>query len=290
MSLSQFDPLVKTLGSIINEIGENKDKDIWDLESNETDPSQKNVAKKKTINFQDFLKGFNENARRIDFCTSFHDFTKNVIDLLEYVDDSNNEFFNKKNMRAEIFLHQILENNQSNKETKEQTSISFLDRSSKEQLEKYLKEAHSLKHYNHSFNIKFSLNLIKNEDMSERSSLSMNKNELNFDFLMKRPLNIEEEAKTFHSDDDLNCLKEKLLIRLDNEKPLKLNKMENRNDKKWDLIRAQWMENLTIWFNTFERFLGYCRSIILRFRESKERSSILPIGLFFLMIVDLVYL
>ena len=283
--LNQHDPLVKTLGTIINEEGQNEEKEPWDIEkfeSNETEIPEK-IQKKRKISFQDFVKGFNETARRIDYWSSFSDFMKCVIELLDYVERSNNEYFNKKNMRAEVFLHQIADT--QIKDTRQQTTIIFLDKSSKEQLEKYLKEAQKFKHYNHSYDIKFSLNLIKNEDLSLRTS-TCNRNEINFDFTIKRPM--IEDKKTENSEDDLDNLKKKLLSRLENSFPQETKLREDVDVHKWDFLKEEWPQNFRTWFDSFERFLGYFRAFFLRFRTSKENSSLLPVGLFFLLIVDLV--
>lgn len=286
--LSQYDPLVKTLAMIINEEGQIMEKEIWDvekLEINENEDGEK-LQKNRKTNFQDFLKGFNESARRIDYWSSFSDFMNNVIDLLEYVDRNNNEYFKQKNMRAEIFLHQISDSQQT-KENRQQTTIMFLDKDSKNELERFLKEAQIVKHYDHSFDIKFSLNLIKNEDMSDRNS-SFVRNEVNFDYIVKRPLTIEDK-KVENNDDDMDNLKKQLMSRLEENSPeIQKARREVVVLHKWDFLKEEWPQNFRTWFDSFERCLGYFRAFFLRFRSSKENSSLLPVGLFFLLIVDFV--
>ena len=286
--LSQYDPLVKTLGTIINEEGQTGEKEIWDIEkfeSNETD-NQDKIQKKRKINFQDFLKGFNETARRIDYWSSFGDFMKNVLELLDYVDRNNNDYFKQKCMRAEVFLHQIADSQLMKDPRQQTTMIIFLDKGSKNELEKSLKEAQKFKHYNHAYDIKFSLNLIRNEEVSQRDS-SVNRNEINFDFLIKRPA-MNEDKKNEGEEDSLENLKKKLMSRLENTSPEVLKMREDVDVHKWDFLKDEWSQNLRTWFDSFERFLGYFRAFFLKFRSSKENSSLLPVGLFFLLIVDLV--
>jgi len=284
--LSQYDPLIKTLGTIINEEGQNDEKEIWDvekLESNEMEIPQEKVLKKRKINFQDFLKEFNETSRRIDYWSSFGDFIKSVLELLEYVDKHNNEYFKQKNMRAQVLLHQIAD--PETKDPRQQATIIFLDKGSQADLEKSLKEAQKFKHYNHNYDIKFSLNLIRNEEISQRNS-SIGRNEINFDFLVKRPM--IEDKKTENSEEDMDFLKKKLLSRLENSSP-EIHKMREDPDiNKWELLKEEWPQNLRAWFDKFERFWGYFRAFFLRFRSSKENSSLLPVALFFFLIVDLV--
>ena len=287
--LSQHDPLVKTLGTIINEEGQNDEKEIWDvekLESNEVDAPQEKVVKKRKINFQDFLKGFNETARKIDYWCSFGDFMKCVMELLDYVDKHNSDYFKQKSMRAEVFLHQIADD-QENKDPRQQTTIIFLDKGSKPELEKSLKEAQKCKHYNHSYDVKFSLNLIRNEEISQRNS-SITRNEANFEFQVKRPVQIEDK-KTENSEEDMDYLKKKLLSRLENSSPEVQKMREDPDINKWDFLKEEWPQNLRAWFDKVERGWGYFRAFFLRFRSSKENSSLLPVALFFFLIVDLVF-
>lgn len=286
--LNQQDPLVKTLGMIINEDGENIEKEMWDeekLELNENEGIQENTKKRK-INFQDFLKGFNETARRIDYSSSFGDFMKNVIELLEYVERNNNDYFKQKNMRADIFLHQIADMSDL-KDPKQQTTIIFLDKGAKTELEKSLKEAQKIKHYNNSYDVKFSLNFIKNEEISNRNSSIFHRNEMNYEFLMKRPLQVEDK-KNDNSEEDMDNLKKKLLSRMENASP-EIRKVPDAYENKWEFMKEEWPQNFRNWLDSFERFWGFLRAFLLKFRSSKENSSLLPVGLFFLLILDMVF-
>ena len=87
----------------------------------------------------------------------------------------------------------------------------------------------------------------------------------------------------------MDYLKKKLLSRLENSSPEVQKMREDPQINKWDFLKEEWPQNLRAWFDKVERGWGYFRAFFLRFRSSKENSSLLPVALFFFLIVDLVF-
>lgn len=100
-------------------------------------------------NFEEFLMKFNKYALHIDTRKSQDEFIKSCYSLFEFIDDANNDIFNRKQILLDVCFH-ILSSKQS--------YIIMLSTRRMNDLQTTLRELHSILNFRPQFSVKVSIN------------------------------------------------------------------------------------------------------------------------------------
>lgn len=319
--LNLNDPYIKTLCSSINEISTFDEPPLWQKESIMlASHSPLNKATPK-LTFQDFLKRFNEKARRIDFWLPNKEFLRVFQDLLDFIAKSNEEYLAHKGISAKLFLHKmkVKEGEEEGKKEEGERRREEVGRKTEEGIrrkeegwwrrddggrrrsdeegggvreeggnsmiwfleggenEEKLGEAQKWKFWENNVDVKFSLNLMKVEEAGGKGNGLMEEGG------GKKPK--EEEKKG--DDDELEELKKQFIVKSQNAHLTQTNNF-GTSMRPFLSNESKCPDSFSLLFKHINRWGGMFRSFFLRFRSGRGSTSLLPVSLFLLLIVDLV--